>query len=89
MAINIDIRGWIAGTIITVMGMLLYFSTTPVIIRLKEFAGTQDIGVNAWNVINLIVGFWQPICMMISLSGIIYIIYSSIRKEVETRYGGF
>jgi hypothetical protein len=86
--INIDIRAWIVGAIITFSSALGYVVGERVMQPLLDFAHTQTMSATAWDVINLTLGIWRPVMVLMAVAGIVYIIYSSIPIERESQYGG-
>jgi len=76
----------IAGMIIFAAVYILFAVTQPVMSAIIEYGHTQTIDPNAWSVIDFVQTLWDYAVIMAAGSGIAYIIYSSIREEVETRY---
>ena len=88
MGINIDVQAWVVGSVFVLMGFLMYTIATPALIQIQVYANSGvPIDPTALSSLSFIMSVWLPICALISLCGLIYIILSSIRQEVEQRYG--
>jgi hypothetical protein len=86
--INIDVRAWVVGTIIVFTAALGWMISEYTMTQLIDFAHTQTLPASAWDAINLLVGIFRPVMIIMAASGLIYIIYSSLGVEREQQYGG-
>jgi hypothetical protein len=86
--INIDIKAWIVGATMVFTAAIAYATGERVISPLIDFAHTQTLPATAWDVIDLTLGVWRPVMILMAVAGLAYIVYSSIPMEREQQYGG-
>lgn len=87
--INIDIRAWIVGAVVTFTSAFGFVLGDRVMQPLLTFAHTQTLPADAWSVINLLLDIWRPSMVLMAIAGLVYIVYSSLPVQSNEMMGRY